>query len=69
MAFEENKVLPIITNQKMNDYLKELAELAGIDGPVRSALTKLHLNMPCLAHTLETERLSVMYLRWVFLRK
>ena len=35
MAFEENKVLPIITNQKMNDYLKELAELAGIDGPVR----------------------------------
>ena len=35
MAFEENKVLPIITNQKMNDYLKELAELAGIDGTVR----------------------------------
>ena len=35
MAFEENKVLPIITNQKMNDYPKELAELAGIDEPVR----------------------------------
>ena len=35
MAFEENKVLTIITNQKMNDYLKELAELAGIDWPVR----------------------------------
>jgi integrase len=35
VAFEENKVLPIITNQKMNDYLKELAELAGIDGTVR----------------------------------
>ena len=76
MAFEENKVLPIITNQKMNDYLKELAELVGIDEPVRqtyyrgnSALTKLHLNMPCLAHTLVAERLSVMYLRWVFLRK
>ena len=69
MAFEENKVLPIITNQKMNDYPKELAELAGIDGPVRSALTKLHLNMPYLEHTLVVERLSVMHLHWVFLRK
>ena len=69
MAFEENKVLPIITNQKMNDYPKELAELAGIDGPVRSALTKLHLNMPCVEHTLVVERLSVMHLHWVFLRK
>lgn len=35
VAFEDDKVLPIITNQKMNDYLKELAELAGIDEPVR----------------------------------
>lgn len=35
VAFEGDKVLPIITNQKMNDYLKELAELAGIDEPVR----------------------------------
>lgn len=35
VAFEDNKVLPVITNQKMNDYLKELAELAGIDEPVR----------------------------------
>lgn len=35
VAFEDGKVLPVITNQKMNDYLKGLAELAGIDEPVR----------------------------------
>ena len=35
VAFEDDKVLPVITNQKMNDYLKELAELAGIEEPVR----------------------------------
>ena len=35
VAFENDKVLPVITNQKMNDYLKELAEMAGIDEPVR----------------------------------
>ena len=35
VAFEDDKVLPVITNQKMNDYLKELAELSGIDEPVR----------------------------------
>ena len=35
VAFEDDKVLPVITNQKMNDYLKEWAELAGIDEPVR----------------------------------
>jgi len=32
--FENNKVLPVITNQKMNDYLKELAEFAEINEPV-----------------------------------
>ena len=35
VSFEDDKVLPVITNQKMNDYLKELAELAGINEPVR----------------------------------
>lgn len=40
MAFEHNKVLPVITNQKMNDYLKELAEMAGIDEPVRQTYYK-----------------------------
>ena len=35
VSFDDDKVLPVITNQKMNDYLKELAELAGIDEPVR----------------------------------
>lgn len=32
--FEDDKVLPVISNQKMNDYLKELAELANINEPV-----------------------------------
>lgn len=40
VAFEEDKVLPVITNQKMNDYLKELAEMAGIDEPVRQTYYK-----------------------------
>lgn len=40
VAFENHKVLPVITNQKMNDYLKELAELAGIDEPVHETYYK-----------------------------
>ena len=38
--FEHDKVLPVITNQKMNDYLKELAELAEINEPVREVYYK-----------------------------
>ncbi len=38
--FENNKVLPVISNQKMNDYLKELAELAGINEPIRETYYK-----------------------------
>ncbi|PXV59980.1 phage integrase family protein [Dysgonomonas alginatilytica] len=38
--FEHNKVLPVITTQKVNDYLKELGELAGIDEPVRETYYK-----------------------------
>ena len=34
VPFKDDKVLPVISNQKMNDYLKELCELAGIDAPV-----------------------------------
>lgn len=40
VSFEDDKVLPVITNQKMNDYLKELAEMAGIDEPVRQTYYK-----------------------------
>nr|WP_314980822.1 site-specific integrase [uncultured Prevotella sp.] len=40
VAFKNDKVLPVITNQKMNDYLKELAEMAGIDEPVRQTYYK-----------------------------
>lgn len=38
--FENAKALPVISNQKMNDYLKELAELAGIDEPIRETYYK-----------------------------
>ena len=38
--FENDKALPVISNQKMNDYLKELAELAGIDEPIRESFYK-----------------------------
>ncbi len=31
---KDNKALPVISNQRMNDYLKELCELAEIDEPV-----------------------------------
>jgi integrase len=40
VAFADNKVLPVISNQKMNDYLKELAELAEINEPVRETYYK-----------------------------
>ncbi len=38
--FENNKVLPVITNQKMNEYLKELAELAKINELIRETYYK-----------------------------
>ena len=31
IAFENGKALPVVSNQKMNDYIKELCEIAGID--------------------------------------
>ena len=40
MVFEHDKALPVITNQKMNEYLKELAELAGINEPIRQTYYK-----------------------------
>ena len=38
--FENNIALPVISNQKMNDYLKELGELAGIDEPIKETYYK-----------------------------
>jgi integrase len=35
IVFEGNRALPVISNQKMNEYLKELGELAEINEPVR----------------------------------
>ncbi|KAA6309048.1 Tyrosine recombinase XerC, partial [termite gut metagenome] len=34
IPFERDKALPVIRNQRMNVYLKELGELCGIDEPV-----------------------------------
>lgn len=31
VPFEDNKALPVISNQKMNDYIKELGQLCGLD--------------------------------------
>lgn len=39
-AFEGDKVLPVVSNQKMNDYLKELSKLVGIDESVRETYYK-----------------------------
>lgn len=35
IPFKDDKALPVLTNQKMNDYIKVLCEMAGIDTPVR----------------------------------
>ncbi|MDR0658812.1 MAG: site-specific integrase [Mediterranea sp.] len=35
VPFKDDKVLPVISNQRMNDYLKELGELAEINEPQR----------------------------------
>ena len=35
IPYENDKALPVVSNQKMNDYIKELAELAEINTPVR----------------------------------
>lgn len=35
VAFEDNKALPVISNQKMNNYIKKLGHSAGIDEPIR----------------------------------
>ena len=34
IPYKDNKALPVISNQKMNDYIKELGELSGIDTPI-----------------------------------
>lgn len=38
--FKDNKALPVISTQRMNDYIKELAELAGINEPIRETYYK-----------------------------
>jgi integrase len=40
IPFEKDRVLPVVSNQKMNEYIKELGELAGINEPVRETYYK-----------------------------
>jgi integrase len=40
IPFEKDKALPVISNHRMNVYIKELAELAGINEPVRETYYK-----------------------------
>jgi integrase len=40
VAFAHHKVLPVVSNKNMNNYIKELGELAGIDEPVRETYYK-----------------------------
>ena len=42
MKFEGSKVLPVISNQNMNEYIKELGKLAKIESPVRITQYKGH---------------------------
>lgn len=37
---EGDRALPVVSNQRMNDYVKELGKLAGIDEPVRETYYK-----------------------------
>lgn len=39
-AFKNDKALPVISNQKMNDYLKELGKLTGLNDLVREVYYK-----------------------------
>lgn len=41
--FDNDRALPVISNQKMNDYLKELGELAEINEPIRETFYKGNL--------------------------
>lgn len=36
----DNKALPVISNQKYNDYLKELGELVGLNQPIKTSYYK-----------------------------
>lgn len=40
VQFKNDKALPVVSNQKMNDFLKELGELAEINEPVRQVIFK-----------------------------
>lgn len=39
-SFAKGRVLPVISNQKMNDYLKEMAKMCGLDTPITTTSYK-----------------------------
>ncbi len=39
-VYEKSKAFPVISNQKMNEYLRELMEMAEIDEPIRETYYK-----------------------------
>lgn len=39
-TFAKGRVLPVISNQKMNDYLKEMAKMCGLDTPITTTSYK-----------------------------
>lgn len=41
VPYPDNKALPVLSNQKMNDYIKDLCEMVGIDTPVRVTYYKV----------------------------
>ncbi|MCM1354719.1 MAG: site-specific integrase [Bacteroides sp.] len=51
-SFEHDLALPVMTNQKMNNYLKELAQRAGLDTPIRKV------------HYVGSERKEKVYRKW-----
>lgn len=55
IKFEDNKALPIISNVKMNAYLKVLGRIAGLDEPTR------------LVYFMKNERIEEVHPKWELL--
>lgn len=48
--FPDNKALPVISNQKMNEYLQELCKLAGLDEEIRETHYKGNERIDVVSH-------------------
>ena len=49
--FENHMVLPVISNQKMNDYLKEIAAICGIEKTLTYHVARHHVQLRCCSQT------------------